>query len=38
MSPFKVVYGVDPLSLLNLVLKNLEEKPSVEASKRVEQI
>jgi len=36
MSPFTVVYGVDPLSPLHLVLRNLEEKLNVEASKRVE--
>jgi len=34
--PFEVVYGVDPLSTIDLVLRNLEEKLNVEASKRVE--
>jgi len=38
VSPFKVVYGVDPLSLIDLVSKAMNEKPSVEASKRVEEI
>jgi len=36
MSPFKVVYGINPLSHLDLVRRISEEKPSVEASKRVE--
>jgi len=35
MSPFKVVYGVDPLCPLDLVLRNLEEKLNVGASKTV---
>ena len=38
MSPFKVVYGVDPLSPLDLVARGMNEKPNVEASKRVEEI
>ena len=37
-SPFKVVYGVDPLSPLDLVRRGMNEKPNVEASKRVEEI
>jgi len=37
VSPFKVVYGFDPLWPLDLVPKNSEEKPSVEANKRVEK-
>ena len=38
LSPFKVVYGVEPLSPLALVPRPLEGKPSVEAEKRVEEI
>jgi len=38
LSPFKIVYGVDPLSPLGLILSPLGEKSSVEASKRVEEI
>ena len=38
MSPFKVVHGVDPLSPLDLTPKAMDEKPRVEASKRVEEI
>jgi len=38
LSPFKIVYGVDPLSPLNLIPRPMDEKPSVEASKRVEEI
>ena len=38
LSPFKVVYGVEPLSPLDLTPRALNEKPSVEASKRVEEI
>jgi len=36
--PFKVVYGVEPLSPLSLVARPLENKPSPEASKRVQEI
>jgi len=38
MSPFKVVYGFDPLSSLDLVPRAMNEKSSVEARKRVEEI
>ena len=38
LSPFKIVYGVEPLSALDLTPRSLNEKPSVEASKRVEEI
>jgi len=38
MPLFKVFYGVDPLSALDLVHRNSKEKLSVEASKRVEEI
>jgi len=38
MSLFKVVYGIEPLSPLDLVSRTMDEKPSVEANKRVEEI
>jgi len=38
LSPFKIVYGVDPLGPLDLISWPLDEKPSVEAGKRVEEI
>jgi len=38
LSPFKVVYGVEPLSPLYLVPRPLDGKPSVEADKRVAEI
>jgi hypothetical protein len=38
LSSFKVVYGVDPLTPLDLVPRAFDEKPSVEATKRVEEI
>jgi len=38
LSPFKFVYGVEPLSPLDLVPRPLDGKPSVEADKRVEEI
>ena len=38
LSPFKVVYGIEPLSPLALTPWPLESKPSPEASKRVEKI
>jgi len=38
LSPFKIVYGVEPLSPLDLISRPLDEKPSVEASQRVEEI
>jgi len=38
MSPFKIVYWVEPLSTLDLIPRSMDEKPSVEASKRVENI
>jgi len=37
LSPFKIVYGVDPLSPLDLIPRPLDEKSSMEASKRVEE-
>jgi len=38
LSPFKIVYGVEPLSPLDLIPRPLDEKLSVEASKWVEEI
>jgi len=38
LSPFKIVYGIEPLSTLDLIPRPLDEKSSVEASKRVEEI
>jgi len=38
LSPFKVVYGVEPLTPLALTPRPLESKPSSEANKRVEEI
>jgi len=38
LSPFKVVYGVEPLSPLDLVPRPLDGKLSVEADKGVEEI
>jgi len=37
-SPFKVVYGVNLISLLDLAPRSFGEKPSMEASKRMEEI
>jgi len=38
LSPFKVVHGIDPLGPLNLVPRPLDQKPSVDAKERVEEI
>jgi len=38
LSLFKVVYEVDPLCPLNLILRPLDQKPSVDTSKRVQEI
>ena len=38
LSAFKVVYGVDPLSPLDLVPRETNEKPNVDANRRVEEI
>ena len=35
MSPFKVVYGVEQLSPIDLTPRSMEVKPHVKASKRV---
>ena len=37
-SPFKVVYGIDPLGPLDLVPRPLDQRPSAEANQRVEEI
>jgi len=34
ISPFKIIYGVEPLSSLDLTPRAMEIKPNVEASKR----
>ena len=38
MSPFKIVYWVEPLSTLDLIPRSMDEKPSVEESKRAEEV
>jgi len=38
MSPFKVVYGVEPLSPLDLTPQPMDIKSNVDASKRVQEI
>jgi len=38
LSPFKVMFGVDPLSPLDLVPREMNEKPNVDVSRRVEEI
>ena len=38
LSLFKIVYGIDPLSPLDIFSRPLDEKPSLEASERVEKI
>jgi len=38
LSPFKVVYGLDPLSPLDLTPRRMDHKPNVDAAIRVEQI
>jgi len=38
MSPFKVIYGIDPSSPLDLVLRVMDEKLSMDDSKRMEEI
>jgi len=38
MFSLKVVYGIDPLSPLDLVPRVADEKPSVEANQSVEEI
>jgi len=38
ISPFKVVYGLDPLGPLDLVSRPLDHKPSADAEQRVKEI
>ena len=38
LSPFKVVYGLDPLSPLDLTPRPMDQKPSADAASRVEEI
>ena len=38
LSPFKGVYGTDPLSPLDLIPRPLDQKPSADAAARVEEI
>ena len=38
MSPLKVVYGIKPLSPLNLTPRPMDSKPNMEATKRVQEI
>jgi len=38
LSPFKVAYRIDPISPLDLTLRPLDQKPSVDAAARVEEI
>jgi len=33
-----VVYGINPLSLLNLVSRSLDQRPSADVDERVEEI
>ena len=38
LSPFKVVYGIDPLGPLDLIPRSFDQKPHPDAAARVEQI
>ena len=38
LSPFKVAYGIEPISPLDLTPRPLDEKPSADAASRVEEI
>jgi len=38
ISPFKVVYGVDPLGPLDLIPMPLDQKPSTNAKEKVQVI
>ena len=38
VSPFKIVYGFDPLRSLDLVPRPLDQKPSADIEKRAEEI
>jgi len=38
MSPFRIVYGLDPLGPLDLIPRPLDQRPSADANQRVEEI
>jgi len=38
ISSLKAVYGSDPLGPLDLILRPLDQKPSADAARRVEEI
>jgi len=38
VSPFKIVYGLDPLGPLDLIPKPMDQKPSADAEQRVAEI
>ena len=38
ISPFEVVYGVDPSGPLDIISRPLDQKPSADAEQRVEEI
>ena len=38
VSPFKIVYGLDPPGLLHLILRPMDQKPSSDAEQRVPEI
>jgi len=38
LSPFKVVYGIDPISALDLTPRPLDQKLSADVATRVEEI
>ena len=38
MSPFKVVYGIEPLSPLDLTPRAMDLKPNMEVTKRLQEI
>jgi len=38
ISPFKIVYGLDPLGPLDLIPRPLDQRPSADAEQRVKEI
>lgn len=38
LSPFKVVYGIDPITPLDLMPRPLDQKPSIDVNQRVKEI
>ena len=38
LSPFKVVYGTDPITPLDLTPRPLDQKPSVDVNQQVKEI